>query len=720
MNEPKNIIGEDVSRLEGRLKVTGAATYSAEYALNRLVYAFPVQSTIAAGTIREMDTSEAERAAGVLAVITHKNAPKLAPRPEPVTYQNRPTRAIPVLQDVKVYEYGQYIGVVVAETYEQARYAARLVKVQYNQQKPLIDFDENVPRAYTPTALSNDTSKPDTAWGNVEQGLQAASQTLDATYQTPIEHHHPMEPHATLAVWEGDTLTLYDSTQRLEAPQAATASSFGLPVENVRVIATYIGGGFGSKLGALPHNVLAAMAARQVARPVKLVLTRQMMQTSVGLRQLTRQHLRLGTTPDGKLTALVHETITHTSVDEEYVEPTGAMSRMMYDVPNSRVTHRVFTLNVRVPRWMRAPGEATGSFALESAMDELAYQLKMDPIAFRLQNEPAHNPEDGKSWSSRSLAQAMRAGADAFGWTRRQPEPRANRQGNWLVGYGMSATARAALVRESSARLTLSRRRGQVNALVELGATDIGTGSYTVITQTAADRLGLPLANVQVKLGDSTLPKTPGSGGSFGTSSYVSSVAAVCDKAMSELRLKAGLSSDQKATVGDLLRSVKLTTYRTEATEKPSAEYEQHANYSFGAHFCEVWVDESLGTVRVNRFVSAMACGTILNPKTASSQVIGGIVWGIGQALTEESTLDPRYGSYVTRTLADYHIPVSLDVGEIEVVFIPETDSVVNRVGVKGIGEASNTGVAAAIANAVFNATGKRIRALPLTPDKLI
>lgn len=719
MRGRKVYVGEAVSRIDGLLKVTGAATYSAENRFTNIAYAFPIQSTIAAGNIRSMNTGEAEKSSGVLAVITHQNAPKLAARPEPVTAQNRATRSVPVLQDTRVHQFGQYIGVVVAETYEQARAAARLVKVVYDRKVPLVDFDENVAKAYKPPVI-NAGYPTDTQKGNVANGLKAAAAAVDATYETPIEHHHPMEPHSTIAVWEGEKLTLFDSTQMVDNPKAAVANTFQIPKENIRVLSPYIGGGFGSKISAGGHIMLAVMAARQLGRPVKIVLTRQMMQTNAGLRQLNRQHLRLGAGGDGKLTAIAHETVSHTSVDEEFVEQTGVMTRMMYECPNSLVTHRVFPLNVQVPRWTRAPGEAPGSFALESAMDELAYKLKIDPIEFRLKNEPAKNPEDGKPWASRSLVQAMKAGAEKFGWEKRRIEPRSYREGRWLIGYGMAAVSRGAPYREASARVKLTLNGKDVKALVEMGATDIGTGSYTIIAQTAAERLGLPIENVAVRIGDSALPPTPGSGGSWGAGSFSSAVDAVCVKALNELRAKIKTDFAKAPTVSELMTAGRIADFQAEATEKPSAEFAKYSHFSFGANFCEVWVDEDLGIVRVARFLMAAAAGKILNPKTASSQVMGGIVWGIGQALTEESQLDPRYGNFTTRTFADYHIPVNLDVGRIETIFVEEEDKIVNRLGVKGIGELGITSVAAAIANAIFNATGKRVRKLPITPDKLL
>lgn len=715
----KPLTGEGISRIDGLLKVTGGATYSAEYPLERLAYGFPLQSTIAAGRIADIDTREAEAVAGVLAVITYKNAPKLATHPAPMADASALDWAMPLLQDTRINLFGQYIGVVVAETYEQARHAARLVQVRYDAEKPLADFDANAPNARKPPKI-NSGREPDFLKGNIDQGLKAADVTLAVTYETPMEHHHALEPHTTIAVWATDRLTLYDSSQMVDNSKTAIAALFGLPKENVRVIARYIGGGFGGKLKMGGQAILATMASRQLNRPVKIAITRQMAQTNAGFRQMNRQHLRLGATKDGALTALVHETVTHTAADQLFVEQAGVMSQMMYNVPNILTTHRVFPLHTQVPCPARAPGEAPGSFALESAMDELAHQLSMDPMAFRIHNEPATNPGTGKPWSSRSLVPAMRIGAEAFGWNQRRQQPRASRQGNWLVGYGMAAASRAALMRDTSARVTLTRENRTVSAVIEMGATDIGTGSYTIIAQTAADHLGLPISRIRVTIGDSDLPATPGSGGSWGAASYANAVVAVCTNALTELRQKVSRPAPASATVADLMTAARLTLYQTQVTDKPPAERENYASYSFGAHFCEAWVDEQLGIVQVKRVVTAAAAGRILNPKTASSQVIGAVVWGAGMALTEESLLDPRYGNFTTRTLTDYHVPVQLDIGTIDVIFVPDEDKVVNRLGIKGVGEMPITGLAAAIANAVFNATGKRIRRLPITPDKLL
>jgi xanthine dehydrogenase YagR molybdenum-binding subunit len=711
-------IGQPVDRVDGRLKVTGKARYAAEFQFRGITHAVAIGSTIASGRINAIDLREAERAPGVLAVITHLNAPKM-PAPAPETPQNRFQRAVPVLQDTEIHHHGQFIGVVVAETFEQARHAARLVKVDYRETRPNIDFDANVENAYAPPII-NAGFKTDTRRGEPEQGLQQAAARMDAVYDTPIEHHHPMEPHATIASWEGDRLTVHHGLQMVVEAVPAIAATFEIPRENIRVLSPFVGGGFGCKILTRDNAMVAILAARMVKRPVKLVLTRQQMFMNVGLRQHNRQRLRLGASADGKLAALAHETLTHTSMTEEFVEQAGVMSRMMYDVPASLVTHRVFRLHVQTPKWTRAPGEAPGSFALESAMDELAIQLKIDPVDLRLRNETPKDLDTGKAFSSRSLVQCIEVGARKFGWSKRNPVPRSNRQGNWLVGHGMSVASRGAPYRAASANLMLSRTGRDVRAVVEMCATDLGTGSYTIIAQTAAQALGVPMDRVEVRLGDSSLPATPGSGGSWGAGTFSAAAQAVCDEAKRQLRSRADVNYIREPTAGELMDAAKVSSFRTSATASPAKEMTNFSHYAFGANFVEVWVDADLGTVRVRRYLAAIAAGRILNPKTASSQIIGGIVWGIGNALMEESVLDPRHGAFITRTLADYHVPVNLDIGDIEVVFVPETDANVNRMGVKGIGEIGIISVAAAIANAVYNATGQRVRHLPITPDKLL
>ncbi|WP_080055003.1 xanthine dehydrogenase family protein molybdopterin-binding subunit [Spirosoma aerolatum] len=708
MKDTNKAVGSPISRIDGIAKVTGKAPYSMDHPVTNPAYAILFKSTIAAGTIREIDSTSAEKAPGVLAVITHKNAPKLNVKGG--------LRGGALLQSPAVEFFGQNIGIVVAETFEQARYASRLINVTYDKKEPKVDFDKVADQARMP----KDKEKADAKRGDVQAALGQATYKVEEVYETPIEHHHPMEPHAAIAEWDGDKVTLYSSAQIVNGAQSAAAATLNLKPDQVRIVSPYIGGGFGSKGGQWANLALAAVAAKQVNRPVKLALTRQQMVNSVGLRQHNRQKVSLAATADGKLTALAHEITTHCAINDEFVEPCGDCSKIMYDTPNSLITYRVAPMNLIVPTYTRGPGKSTGSFALESAMDELAYKLKMDPIAFRIKNEPERDPSNGKPWSSRTTVQCLREGAKAFGWEKRKPEPRQNSQGNYWIGYGVSAGTYPAHQRPTSASVKLTRAGETVTATIELAAADLGTGTYTILTQTAADALGLAVQHVKVKIGDSDLPPAAGAVGSVGAASYANAVNDACEKITQELLTKSGKQFFVRPTAAQLMRSEKLSDYQTRVDSKPPENAEDFSAHSFNANFAEVAVNKSTGMIRVNRFLAVTGAGKILNPKTARSQIIGGNVWGIGMALTEESVVDPRWGNFVTRSLADYHVPANLDIGHLDAIFINENDKQVNTLGVKGIGEVGIVGVAAAVANAVFNATGKRVRELPITPDKVL
>ena len=702
-------IGEGISRIDGLAKVTGAAHYATDYAVKNTAYAVIFKSEIAAGRILDIETGAAEKSSGVIAVITHKNAPKLT--------VSQTIWGGGMLQNAEVEFFGQHIGVVVAETYEQARYAARLIKVSYERTAAKVDFEKNESEAVKPKA----EDRADAVRGDVEAAFNNAEHKIEETYETPIEHHQPMEPHASIAVWEAaDKLTLYNAAQIVNGVQNAVAQTFGLKPENVRIITPYIGGGFGSKGIQWGNVILAAVAAKAVNRPVKLALTRQQMVNSVGLRQKNKQRLRLAAAKDGKLTMLAHETTTLTAMTGEFVEPCGDCSKIMYDAPNSLISYRVVPLNIIKPTYTRGPGKSTGSFALESAIDEFAYQLKIDPIEFRLKNEPANDQSNGKPFSSRATVQCLQEGAKKFGWEKRKIEPGQNRQGSYLIGYGVAAGAYEARQRDTSARVKLTRSGSDVRASVELAATDLGTGTYTILAQTAAAALGLPMNRVGVKIGDSILPPAAGSVGSVGASSFANAVNEACVKITAELITKSGKQFSAAPTATQLMVSENLSEFQTRVDSRPLADANNYSSHSFNANFAEVWVNEATGMVKIPRFLAVTDAGKILNPKTARSQIIGGVVWGIGMALTEESVLDPRYGNFVTRSLADYHVPSNLDIGAIETIFINEEDRIINKLGVKGVGEIAIVGVAGVIANAIFNATGKRIRGLPITPDKLI
>ncbi len=707
MNEPKNI-GQGLDRIDGLLKVTGAANYATDYKIKNVAYGVIFKSTIAAGEIATIDLSEAEKLPGILTIITHKNAPTLNVKGG--------IRGGALLQGPKIEFFGQHIGVVVAETFEQARYAAQLVKVTYRNGEGRVDFEKLTKEAELP----KEKDKADKRRGDVDAAMSSSEVTIDAVYETPIEHHQPMEPHSTIAVWEGDKLTLYNGSQIVNGAQSAAAATLNIPPANVRIITPYIGGGFGSKGGQWANLVLTAVAAKMVNRPVKLALARQQMFNSVGLRQKNVQRMRLAATKDGQLTALAHETVTHTASDAEFVEPCGDCSKLMYATPNSLITYRVFPMNVMLPTYTRGPGKSTGSFALESAMDELAHKLNMDPIELRIKNEPAKDPSNDKPWSSRTTVQCLQDGAKAFGWSKRNMKPGVTMEGDYLVGYGVAAGTYPARQRDTSALVKLSRKNNEVEAIVELAASDLGTGTFTILAQTAADALGIPMDKVAIVIGDSQLPPAAGSVGSVGAASFANAVNDGCIKITDELIAKSGKQFFKRPTAREMMLTEKLASFESRVDAKPPAEAENYSVHSFNANFAEVWVHKTTGMIKVQRMLAVTGAGKILNPKTARSQIIGGNVWGLGMALMEESVLDPRYGNFVTRSLADYHVPSNLDIGTIDTIFIDEDDKVPNKLGIKGIGEVGIVGVAAAIANAIFNATGKRVRDLPITPDKLI
>ena len=709
--EPRVEIGKAIDRIDGKLKVTGRAKYASEFAVEGVVYAQGINSTIAKGRITGIDAAEAEKQPGVIKVITHRNALPLA-TPDAERLKLDTKSIAPVLQSDRVNWYGEWIGVVVAETFEQAQYAARLVRFTYAKEDAKVDFGQDA--GYVPEP------KLDYARGDVDAGMAAADERVEVTYRTPVEHHHPMELHAVIAEWKGEELELHMSSQMVNDNNTGVADTFKIPKKNVRIIAPFIGGGFGSKLQAQEHVMLAAMAAKITGRPVQFTVSRQQMFTNTGLRQENLQRMRLGATRDGVLTALVHDTTSHTATNKEYQEPCGAASKMLYKVPNNKVTHRLVPINLPYPWAMRAPGEATGSYALECAMDELAWKLNMDPVEFRIKNDTQVDPSNDKPFSSRLMAECLRVGAQRFGWADRPREPRSRREGNWLVGYGVSVGSRQSPLQQSAARVRVTRDGRKLTATVQTDATDIGTGTYTILAQTAADYLGIPVEQVTVELGDSRFPISPGSGGSWGAASFTNGVRSACLKLREEVVAKAGKGAEDARPLAEIMDDADLAEHAAVATAKPTEAFKNHSVYSFGANFSEVWVDADTGMFKLKRILTVGAAGTILNPKTAYSQVLGGLVMGLGMTFTEQSHVEKQYGNFITRSLADYHVPVNLDLADVQVVYLPENDQIANPMGVKGIGELGICGVAGSLANAVFNATGKRMRDLPITPEKLL
>lgn len=732
------LIGEPLDRVDGRLKVTGQAKYAAEFPRPNLAYGYIIQSTVARGEISTIDSSKAEAMPGVLAILTHENAPRLIDNGEEEHF----TKPF-VLQSAKIDHFGQRIGLVVAETFEQARDAAMQVTVNYHAAEPNVSFEKNLENTFKPEKLLIEELKPETRRGDFEKAFSESEICVDEIYVVPNQHNNPMEPHATIAEWDGDHLTLHDSSQHVNGAQKTMAGLFGLDLKNVHVISPFIGGGFGCKVPAWEHVTLAVMAAKRVGRPVKIVLSRQQMFPGVGYRPLTWQRMRIGAKRTGEITALGHEIRTPTDVAHEYIEHAGAATPMLYSAPNLLVPHLGVELNWPRGTIMRAPGNTPGLFALECALDELAYALDLDPIELRKRNEPPHDPQKNLPWSTRNLMECFRVGADKFDWSKRSKKAGAMREGRKLIGVGVASATFPALRMPSSARVRLTP---DGRALVQLAATDIGTGTYTSQTQVAADTLGLAPERITVQIGDTDFPPTPGSGGSWGAASYGSGVLQACADvrrkllalthgdahsplkglAENEIEFRAGrFVAKNDSACGESFTEILKRHSLTEGIEghgraKPGDEEEKFSMHTFGAQFAEVQVDADTGEVHVSRFLGVFASGRILNEKTASSQISGGIVMGIGMALSEASIVDERYGQFVNADLAGYHVAVNRDAPQIEVMFLEERDDKVNPLGVKGLGEVGLTGAAAAIANAIYHATGKRIRELPITPDKLL
>src|SRR6266704_6064735 len=692
--------GAPLNRLDGVQKVTGATTYAYEYPVEGVTYVFPVQSTIARGRISSIETSAARALPGVIAVLTHENAPRIAPLDD---------QDLAVFQSDAVAYRGQFVAAVVAETLEIACQAADLVAVRYEEQPHDVELRADRSDLYTPAFVPQKAAPfyaADSVQGDVEAALAAAPVSLNNTYTTPTGHHNPMEPHTTLAIWsdDGESVTVYDTSQGVDIRRDDIAIQFGLPPERVRVIAPYVGGGFGSRGFTHPYAILAVMAARVAGRPAKLAQTRQQMFGPVGYRSPTIQRVRLGAERDGRLTAIAHEVVAQTIALYEMTEPAAVATRTMYAAPNVRTTHRLARLDLPANSWMRAPGESSGMFALESAMDELALACGLDPIELRVRNEPAADPETGLPYSSRGLVACLPEGAERFGWAPRDPTPRTRRAGRWLVGTGVAASTYPAVQLPATARVVTD---GAGRYRVSIAAVDIGTGAWTALTQIAADALEVPVEQVQLEIGDSALPQAFPAWGSTGTASWGWAIVDGAQKLRTRLR-------DEFGGV------VPAAGLEADGAFNGNPEAQQFSMHAFGAQFAEVRVNEDTGEVRVPRLLGVFAAGRIINPKTARSQFLGGMTWGLSMALHEESVLDPRFGDYVNHDFAEYHIATNADVEEIDVTWIEEEDPHVNPMGAKGIGEIGIVGTAAAIANAVYHATGIRVRDLPITLDKLL
>lgn len=737
------VVGKPLSRIEGREKVTGAAVYAVEALVPGAAYGVIVQSTIAKGTVTDLDTSAVMAAPGVIAVLTPDNMPKVT---EGFSGDSRAP-----LSDSSLVFAGQHLAVVVADTLEHAQYAASLVRVVAAEESPTVSMtDERVSDTLT---VSDGEEVPEARRGDVASALNQPGLTIvSATYHTPVETHNPMEPSATVAAWDGDDkLTVWDSTQGVSRTRDALAKAFGLDPDNVRVFCPHVGGGFGCKGEQWHHKFLAAAAARLAGRPVRLALTRQQMFTSCGHRPETEQAMTLAAGDDGKLVAVRHASIVQSSSTNTHIERCGmGTSRVLYATPNLGVTHVLREVDLAPPTWMRAPGEAPGSFALESAMDELAIALKMDPVELRLINHADSFPEDGRPWSTKHLKECYRIGAERFRWSRREPNMRA--PDGRAIGWGMATASYPAWRWSGTARIRLSLGEdGRLVAVSSAASQDLGTGTWTIGVQMTADLLGLTADQVTFEIGDSGLPRSGLSGGSATAAGLAHSLGAACNELKRLLLSHAedtpvhGLRPNETVFTGgrlvaadDASRSVqvaellaRIPSRIAEGMNNPDAPLEtgdvdygglrdKYAFSSFGAHFVEVLIGDPVPTVTVSRVVSVVDIGRVVNLKTARSQVAGGVVMGIGMALMEETRYDRRTGRPVNDNLADYAMCVNSDVPQIDVAFIDEPDYLFNPIGCRGVGEIGITGVAAAIANAVFHATGRRIRDLPITLDKLL
>ena len=715
---PAPLVGTELPRIDGPRKVTGTARYAAEHFPDGLVHGVLLRAPFGCGRITKVDPAEALAMPGVLAVIRDERMVRNG--------GGFAGAAAPVQGVEEVAYFGQPIGLVVADSLERARAAALCVRLTFETAPGVFDMVASRETALPPTDDIFGLFLIHTEQGDVAHAASEASALVDAVWQTPSQSHAAMEPHASVAIWQDGQLTLHGSYQSPVVTRDQLATVMGLEPTQVRILSPFVGGGFGGKLGVMPEAVAAAIAAQQLGRPVKVVMTRQQVFEMTGRRPMTYQRLRLGADAAGQLTLVQHDTITDQLTGEVFFEPAGLATHLLYAGANRQVDHKVVRTNKLLGVSMRAPGEAVGQLALECAMDELAEALNLDPIEFRLRNEPERHPETGVPFSSRALVACLKQGAARFGWPTRSRDPGAFRDGEWLVGYGMSSAARGNLFGPSRARV---RIEGDGRVTVETEMTDIGTGTYTILAQIVADLLGVELAQVDVRLGDTDDPASAGSGGSWGATTSGSAVYAACSELRVRLAAAAGPPVDAITLAGGVLTAPGIRRPITdlvgnglavEGVAQPGESNTRLNQTSYGAHFCEVRVHAVTGEMRVARWSSVFAAGRILNLKTATSQAIGGIVLGIGGALTEELIHDPRSGKVVNRDLGEYHVAVHADIPAIDVHFLEERDSVANPLLAKGVGELGVCGAGAAVANAVYNATGVRVREFPITLDKLL
>ncbi len=732
-----NVIGKPVARVDGRAKVTGGARYAADFNQKNLAHAVIVSATIGLGRISAIDSDSVSQMPGVLAVITHRNAPRLPYHAHKGVIDPGVGERLHVLEDDRVRFFGEPVAVIVADTLDHAECAAAALSVTYKAARPIVDPSDPAASPIAPEAAQADKAR-----GDADSAFAQAPMKVEAQYDIARENHNPMEPHATIAAWNSDRLTLWSKSQFVVNEQAGMAAIFGLPPENVQVICPFIGGAFGTSLRTWPHVTLAAIAAREVKRPVKLVLTRRQMFFTTGHRPRTLQRVALGATREGKLTSIIHEGMGETSRYEQFVEALLSATSYMYSCANVRTRYRLLPLDIGTPTYMRGPGESSGIFALECAMDELSYAIGIDPIELRRRNEPRIDEGENKPFSSRSLIKCYETGAEHFGWSKRKPEPGSMKEGRLRIGLGVASATYPAYQAPSSA---LVRLLANGAAEVEVAASDMGPGTYTSMTQVAAETLGLPIEQVRFSLGRSDFPPAPSHGGSWTMASVGSAIRAAALAAKAEAAKRAiadqrspvfGASLDQiewndgrlrrkgdssaGQPYGDIAASAGEAITGRASTRRDPDIAGRYAMHAFGAVFAEVSVDADLGTIRVRRALGVYAAGRIINPRLATSQCTGGMIGGIGMALMERTVLDQRDGRLVNAHMADYLMPVNLDISQIEAMLIPEDDPHVNPLGVKGLGEIALVGMAPAIANAVYHATGIRVRTLPIRIEDVL
>lgn len=731
----ESIVGRAIPRVDGPLKVTGRARYAAEHRIEPDPYVgWIVESSIGRGRIAELDVEAARRAPGVVEILTHPNAPEQRPYGEP-SDADRFSQSHALLRDDRVRYHGHPVALVIARTLEQARGAAHLIEVTYEARTGRFDVRGDEPELETPESLDGGQD-PDVCVGDFDAVLARCDVVLDRTITTPNQIQAAMEPHATIAQWDGQTLTVHTSIQIVSSAVEGLANTLGLDPEQIRVLSPFVGGGFGSKLGIHSDAVLASLGTIALKHPVKVVQSRRNLFSNAPHRGNARQRVRLGATRNGRILAVGHDSIMPTAKGYPFAEPVAASARACYDCEALHTTHRVVSVDMPPLDSMRAPGEAIGTLALETAMDELAVELDIDPVRLRLMNIAEREPQSGRPFASNQLRRCLERGADHFGWARR-PLPR-QRDGRWWIGWGMSACTRFSGITEASARIVLDRHG---RALAQLDMTDIGTGSYTILAQIAAEELGLPLEHVRVELADSAFPESSGSGGSMGAGSSGGALLKACrklrttlaeyavslpDSALHGRKAEAVEFAQGKAWAADAsigladLVTRQGESIQAEGSVSPCDASQEHAQYSYGAHFCELAVDGVSGEVRLRRMLGAFSFGRVLNELTARSQLLGAMVYGIGGALTESLIVDPRYGAFVNRDLAEYHLPVNRDIGELEVMMLGESDPKCGPLGSKGLGELGLCGLAGAISSAVYHATGVRVRDFPITPDAIV